>query len=86
MGSKEPMLGRFDVMVIPIFDFHLRLLAIHFFRWLLMSHIDSREVSRRVCYAFFALSMNERDDYILRSADYGSKARAKSSLPTEYLP
>ena len=38
------------------------MLPIHFFRWLLMSHIDSREVSRRVCYAFFAFSMNERDD------------------------
>ena len=84
------MLGRFDGMVstcpIPIFHFHPRLLAINFFRWLLLSHIDSREVSRRVCYAFFAFSMNERDDKILRSADYGSKERAKSLLLTEYLP
>ena len=65
-GSKEPMLGRFDVIVstcpIPIFDFHPRLLAIHCFRWLIMSHIDSREVSRSVCSAFFSFSMNERDD------------------------
>ena len=84
------MLGCFDVMVstclIPIFDFYPRLLAINFFRWLLLSHIDSKEVSRRICSAFFAFSMNEHDNKILLSTNYGSKERAKSSLPTEYVP